>query len=69
MHTEALLKHVRLIGAYSSPCITHAYLQPYHVPGPSVFRTGDIPKLCEALMRHIQNPAIVRTVYSGVFRT
>ena len=58
-----ILRHyygiVRLIQAYSAPCVTVAYSKP-----------------CETLTRHIQNPAIVRIVYSdiskaysGIFRT
>ena len=74
-HTEGLwgirhycgtLSHIR---TYSELCITLAYTTvPYSET--SIFRTQDSSKTYQTcrMSRHIQNPGIVRTVYSSIWK-
>ena len=68
---SALLRHIhvyqgifRLIQGYSAPCVTFAYSQPCYIPNHEGYS-----KSCETLIRHLQNPAIVRTVYSSIVQS
>ena len=54
--------------AYPAPCVTLVYSQPCHIPIRGILRTEAYSKPCETLTRHIQNPAIIRTVYSGIIQ-
>ena len=75
---SALLKRIR---AYSTPFLTLAYSQPYHIPSLGIFRTGTIFKSLwdfdQAYSEpcHCQNDhnSLFRhysiTPYSGIFRT
>ena len=55
-----------IIKAYSAPCVALANLQPFHILNCGIFRTGDKFKFLWTFTKHIQNPDIFRTVYSGV---
>ena len=68
MHIEVCIikGYFRLIQAYSEPCVTLTYSQPCHILSPGIFRDGETSKTCETLTRIAQNPAITRTVYSGI---
>ena len=57
-HIQALLTHIQ---AYSEPCITLTYPQPCHILANLKLEAYSEPS--ETLTKHIQNPAIVKTVY------
>ena len=56
-----------LIQAYSAPCVTLVYLQHSHISS-RLLELEAYSKPSETLTRHIQSPAIVRTVYSSIIQ-
>ena len=55
---QGLFRHVQ---AYSKPCVTLAYLQPWYIQNPDIFRTTSIFRtLAYSQAWHIQNPRIFR---------
>ena len=59
---------IRLIEAYTSPCVTLPIHNLVILQALPYLEREAYSKPCENLSRYIQNPAIVRTVYSGVIQ-
>ena len=64
---SGMLRHA-LNEIYSGPRKSLSYSQPCPIPSPGSWRIGGILKPCETSPRSIQNPAIVRIVYSGIIQ-
>ena len=61
MYTEALLNHIKAYSYIFRTLLSLAYLHALPYLEPEIYS-----KSCVSLLRHIENPAIVRTVYSGI---
>ena len=59
-HNQELFRHIQ---ACSKPCVTLAYLEPWYIQNPDIFRTRSIFRtLAYSEPRYIQNPRIFRTL-------
>ena len=57
-YIQELFRHIQ---AYSKPCVTLAYLEPWYIQNPDIFRTRSIFRtLAYSQPWHIQNPHIFR---------
>ena len=59
---------ISLIQAYTAPCVTLAIYNLVILQALAYLESEAYSKPCGNLSRYIQNPAIVRTVYSGVIQ-
>ena len=78
--TETLFRHIQAYyGIFRTLCVTLVYRRPCHTLSPRIFRADGIFRaghIQNPETKYIQNPSIVRTVYSsiiqpfsGIFRT
>ena len=59
-HNQA---YPEIIQAYSNPCVTLAYLEPWYIQNPDMFKTRSIFRtLAYSQPWYIQNPGIFRTL-------
>ena len=57
---QELFRHIH---AYSEPCVTLEYLEPWYIQNPEMFRTRSTLKtLAYSQPWYIQNPGIFRTL-------
>ena len=63
MHIDVFLRHIQ---AYLAPCISLTYHSRARFQTLVSLELDAYLKPCETLTRHIQNPAIVRTVYPSI---
>ena len=68
MHIMTLLRKIQAYSGIFSTLFNLAYSQPCHLLRPGIFRIRIIFKT-ETLTEHIQNPASIRTVYSGIIQS
>ena len=51
-----------IIQAYSKPCVTLAYLDPWYIQNPDIFKIRNIFRiLVNSELWHIQNPRLTQT--------
>ena len=69
MDTEALLWHIQAYSGIMKTLCDSCIFKPCHVPISGIFRTQGIFKTHKTWTGYIENPAIVRTVYSGTIQS